>query len=121
MRQIGAAYYRSYGITIYPRNNLNEVKLVNVTTRHDIHKVTVSVGPTTIINIYKLPVTTWPEHILGNIFHLTIVIGDFNSYHVNWKNSSSDTNGEMLVSCAETNNAHLVFDAKSIGIFKSGR
>jgi hypothetical protein len=63
----------------------------------------------------------WPDHILGDISYSTIVIGDFNSHHVNWKYSSNNINGEILVSWAETNNAHLVFDAKSKGTFKSGR
>ncbi|KAL4083147.1 hypothetical protein QTP88_028477 [Uroleucon formosanum] len=118
---IGATYHRSYGIATYARNNLDEVKLESVTTLHDIHIVKVNVGPTTIINVYKPPTIMWPDHVLGDISHPTIVIGDFNSHHVNWKYSSNNINGEMLVSWAETNNAHLVFDSKSKGTFKSGR
>ncbi|KAE9532084.1 hypothetical protein AGLY_010286 [Aphis glycines] len=118
---IGATFHRSYGIATYARNNLDEVKLESVTTLHDIHIVKVNVGPTTIINVYKPPTIMWPDHVLGDISHPTIVIGDFNSHHVNWKYSSNNINGEMLVSWAETNNAHLVFDSKSKGTFKSGR
>jgi len=118
---IGATYHCSYRIATYARNNLVEVKLESVSTLHVIHVVKVNVRPTTIVNVYKPPTTIWPDHVLGDIPHPTIVIGDFNSHHVNRKYSSNNINGEMLASWAKTKNAHLVFDAKSKGTFKSGR
>lgn len=100
-----------------------EVKLTCILTIRNIHIVKVSVGSTTIIKVYKPPSTIWPDYVLEDITHPTIVNGYFNSNHVlvNWKYVTNNTCGEMLVSPAALNNALLVFDAKSKGSFRSGR
>src|ERR1700743_3530272 len=50
---IGATYHRHYGTATYIKSNINNVILIDTSSNDMIFTITIDVGGTKIINIYK--------------------------------------------------------------------
>lgn len=118
---IGATLHKSYGTATYVKYGLENVKLVETSSLDNISVVTIELGGTNIVNVYKPPNEVWPANVLPSYDKPSIYIGDFNSHHSLWKYRDDDDNGVAIVNWTQQQNLHLLFDAKDIGTFQSGR
>lgn len=115
---VAAKYHQKHGILSYVKNNIKN----NVSTIEESpHSVTIKIGQTTIVNVYKPPSEQWSQRPFPIYDHPCIYIGDFNSHHQLWGYNQPDQNGEVLCDWCETNSLQLVYDAKDKSTFYSAR
>lgn len=112
-----------YGIATYLRNDIKDVKVMELSSENDIFRIVTAVGDHTVTNIYKPPNAAWTNNPVPNNFlcHPSICLGDFNSHHMSWGYNANDPNGDALKEWSESRNLFLVFDAKDRKTFFSAR
>lgn len=85
------------------------------------HTIGIRIGNLIIFNVYKPPTSKWTDSVLPVSEHPVIYIGDFNSHNTEWGYSTDNVEGERLSDWAAINHLKLIYDAKQVGTFKSGR
>lgn len=75
----------------------------------------------TIINIYKPPPSRLVPSSLPDTPAPAVYAGDFNSHHIDWGYSKSNSDGDVLVNWASTVDATLLYDPKEPCTFYSAR
>ncbi|XP_047120158.1 uncharacterized protein LOC124803050 [Schistocerca piceifrons] len=95
--------------------------LSNTTKIKSSHDFTVGikVNDMTIFNVYKPPSSSWSPPMLPVTLHPAVYIGDFNSHRFKWGYNKNNSDGVCLADWAETNNYHLLYNAKDKPTFHS--
>lgn len=112
--------HRQYGIATYAKDP-SQASLLSASTDGSIHRIAIKYGDLTVVNVYKPPNTNWPQPVLPNYLHHTIVAGDFNSHHTAWGYRDNDEAGERVAEWAELGNMHLLYSPRDPGTFRSAR
>src|ERR1700744_158316 len=66
---IGATYHRHYGTATYIKSNINNAILIDTSSNDMIFTITIDIGGTKIINIYKPPNISWPTEPIPKSNH----------------------------------------------------
>lgn len=112
---------RVYGIATYVRNAINDYSVVSESNVNDISTIVLEISGVTVVNVYKPPNVSWMNNQIIVQPGPAVYVGDFNSHHTSWGYSTDDHNGELLCNWADSNQLHLIYDAKDRGTFRSAR
>ncbi|XP_049766123.1 uncharacterized protein LOC126095359 [Schistocerca cancellata] len=109
--------HEKLGIATPVRNNL----LSNITKIKSSHDFTVGikVNDMTTFNVYKPPSSSCSPSMLPVTLHPSVYITDFDSHHFKWGYNKNNSDGVCLADWAETNNYHLLYDARDKPTFHS--
>jgi hypothetical protein len=110
-----------YGVATYIRSDLDNVKVLDCSTKNNIYSITIELNKIKLTNVYKPPNMTWPSPPLPCYEHPAIYVGDFNSHHESWGYERADLNGETIAEWAQLNAIDLLYCAKDKGSFRSAR
>lgn len=116
-----ATYDHRYGSATYVRETITNWKSVDTLVVHDISIILTKVAGINIQNIYKPPNVKWSTNTPVTLEHPTVYMGYFNSHHQSWGYSDNNENCETIYEWSSNNNLHLIYDAKEIRTFHSGR
>jgi exonuclease III len=117
-----ASYHKKYGTAVYMCQDIQTWEEITIQEyNNNTSFIQVKINDLNIINVYKPPNTGWKNSVLQFLKHPTLIAGDFNSHQQVWKYDNNDKNGEILNEWAERENLSLIFDAKDLGTFRSGR
>lgn len=117
----GAINDEQYGVATYIRSQLKDFKVVYEDRTADIYVLAIELAGIIIVNIYKPPGVTWPNPPVPSFSHPVLYVGDFNSHSHMWGYENDDINGTIINNWIEINNLHLLYNAKDLGTFRSGR
>lgn len=112
---------RVYGIETYVRNTITNYHIVSESTNNNVFSIAVEICGITVVNVYKPPNVIWMDSPITSQTGPTVYIGDFNSHHTSWGYTNDNRNGDLLCTWADTNQLHLLYDAKDRGTFHSAR
>ena len=110
-----------HGIATYVRENIDSYEMVLKHVFSGIFVLAIKVADLHIVNVYKPPNVAWPIGMDILYPHPVVYVGDFNCHHTLWGYEQNDENGVALYSWMDTNNLHVVFDAKDRKTFHSAR
>ena len=87
----------------------------------EIELLCVDVDGYKIVNVYKLPPTRLQTLDLPVLPHPCLYAGDFNCRHADWGYDENSPDGECLAGWASINCLALLYNAKDVASFYSGR
>jgi hypothetical protein len=111
--------HRKHGLATYVNQNIEETNVVPIAG--NIHSIGIRIGNLITYNVYKPPSEMWSNSVLPVQQYPTIYIGDFNSHSTEWGYPNENEDWGKLTSWAAVNRLLLVYDAKQVGTFESGR
>ena len=114
-----AEYSRAHGIATYVKEGVDQISVLQSSSRENIYSSIIRIGSLTITNVYKVPTAQWTDTVLPLQSHPALYAGDFNSHHSEWDCRDDDENGEKLVSWARNGELQLVHDSKDRRTFYS--
>lgn len=114
--------HRQYGSAIFVRNDI-AVLSTSHTEVNDIEILSVELNGCIVLSIYKPPGADFlfspPDNYNNQQVHF--IVGDFNSHSNVWGYVEDDSNGEAVLTWADSNQLNLVHDNKLPPSFNSGR
>ncbi|XP_071480569.1 uncharacterized protein [Diadema antillarum] len=120
MTLIAERPHDQYGSAVFLRNGLSADK-ISISDTDNTEIITINTKGVSVSSVYKPPSTIFdipPDVTSGRI---NVVIGDFNSHHVNWGYAETNEDGELVESWADSNQLSLIHDAKLPPSFNSSR
>ena len=107
-----------HGIATLVKNG-HTYSILDSSHSSDQQWIAVSIGDTTVVNVYKPPKTSFSN--LPIYDHPVIYSGDFNCQNEQWGYKNTTPDGEALANWASTTNLTLLYDSKQPCSFTSGR
>ena len=89
--------HRHYGSAVYTSNSCQAEEIKTSMDQDHIHINEIKYQDVSIVNIYKPPVTTWPEPPVPHYEHPYVFLGNFNSHHTTWGYRHNNADGKALV------------------------
>jgi len=102
----------------YVRDNISDAHHVGSSVCYDV----IRIGSYHVAKIYKPPSENWgTTNTLPVLPHPSLLVGDFNSHHPDWRYQEPEEDCEMLQDWASGNDYHLIYDSNQRGTFHSAR
>ena len=117
----GSTLSRKHGLATFVHERLNWTLVDQSQATSETEWLCVDVDGYKIVNVYKPPPTRLQTSDLPVLPHPCLYAGDFNSPHVHWGYNTCSTDGEFLAAWATNNNLALLYNAKDVATFHSGR
>ena len=117
----GSSLSRKHGLATFVHERLRYTLLDQSPPTSEIEWLCVDVDGYKIVNVYKPPPTRLRTLDLPVFPHPCLYAGDFNCRHADWGYDDNSPDGECLAGWASINCLALLYNAKNVASFYSGR
>ena len=117
----GSSLSRKHGLATFVHERLRYTLLDQFPPTLEIEWLCVDVDGYKIVNVYKPPPTRLRSLDLPMFPHLCLYTGDFNCRHADWGYDDNSPGSEFLAGWACINCLAVLYNAKDVASFYSGR
>ncbi|KAL7864615.1 hypothetical protein AOLI_G00160350 [Acnodon oligacanthus] len=117
----GSIHSKKHGMATFVRERLSWSATSQSPPGCNIEWLVTKIQETSVVNVYKAPLTALTIASLPSVPAPAIYAGDFNCQHTDWGYNHTSHDGVALSECASNSKALLLFDPKEPPSFFSAR